>query len=250
MSQEGRFSRRRVLVGAAALGLGVWAGRGWLWGGQATTLGGPIGVVGQPKNLHWRDLRPKAVEAAEAAALLARIEARRRGELGIPEAPLREGGSALATATASGLGGIVSHERAVSSDWVDGGALDTSPGVDAPFSWDTGRPARPEDLVAALHGQFIALPGYSVPLDGDLSGVTSFLLAPYVGACIHVPPPPANQIVLVSSKTPYNFDGLFDAIVVIGEMRVAPTSSRLAEVGYQIRAAFIQPFDPEAYRSG
>ena len=236
MSQKTRFSRRGALIGAAAaLGLGVWAGRGWLWGGEATILSGPVGVLRKPKRLDWRDLRP---EKPETLSLLERIEARRRGELGAPEPP------------PSGLSGFVSHESAVATDWVDGGALDTSPAVDAPFSWDTGPPPRAEDLVAALDGQFIALPGFSVPLDGDLSGATSFLLAPYYGACIHVPPPPANQIVLVSSETPYSFDGMFDPVVVIGEMQVAPVSSRLAEAGYQIQAALIRPFDPDRDRSG
>ena len=85
-----------------------------------------------------------------------------------------------------------------------------------------------------------------MPLDLADDGTRTFLLAPYVGACIHVPPPPPNQIVLVTSENPYEFEVMFEAVAVTGEMRVEPISSRLAEVGYQIRAMRIEPFDPES----
>jgi hypothetical protein len=41
------------------------------------------------------------------------------------------------------------------------------------------------------------VPGYMIPLEDNLEEVTEFLLVPYPGACIHVPPPPPNQIVHV-----------------------------------------------------
>src|SRR4051812_19776056 len=56
-------------------------------------------------------------------------------------------------------------------------------------SWDNA-PVRFE-----LQGSRVRLPGYVVPLDEARGGVKEFLLVPYFGACIHVPPPPANQIV-------------------------------------------------------
>ena len=56
-------------------------------------------------------------------------------------------------------------------------------------------------VVKALDGQLVKLPGYIVPLDVTEEGrVTEFLLVPYYGACIHTPPPPANQIVVVASR--------------------------------------------------
>nr|BFE93749.1 hypothetical protein GCM10020185_42850 [Pseudomonas brassicacearum subsp. brassicacearum] len=64
-------------------------------------------------------------------------------------------------------------------------------------------PAAKQDLpnapvVKALDGQQIRLPGYIVPLEVSEEGrTTDFLLVPYFGACIHVPPPPSNQIVHV-----------------------------------------------------
>ena len=56
-------------------------------------------------------------------------------------------------------------------------------------------------MVKALDGQQVRLPGYIVPLEVSEEGrVTEFLLVPYFGACIHVPPPPPNQIVHVTSE--------------------------------------------------
>ena len=46
-------------------------------------------------------------------------------------------------------------------------------------------------------GQSVRLPGYVVPLEDLAAGIKEFLLVPYFGACVHSPPPPANQIVHV-----------------------------------------------------
>jgi hypothetical protein len=59
---------------------------------------------------------------------------------------------------------------------------------------DTGeRTAKLEEL----DGQLVKIPGFMVPLDDAAESVSEFLLVPYAGACIHVPPPPPNQIVYV-----------------------------------------------------
>ena len=57
--------------------------------------------------------------------------------------------------------------------------------------------------VAALEGHAISLPGYVVPLDTDEQGLmSSFLFVPTIGACIHVPPPPPDQMVYVTLVHP------------------------------------------------
>ena len=64
---------------------------------------------------------------------------------------------------------------------------------------------------AKLDGQLIEIPGFIVPLSEDSEGlVTEFFLVPYVGACIHVPPPPPNQIVYVKPMEPVQAPGLGD----------------------------------------
>lgn len=92
------------------------------------------------------------------------------------------------------------------------------------------------------NGQTVRLSGFIVPLDYNGTGVTAFLLVPYVGACIHVPPPPANQLVLVSTERPYESSGLFEAVTVTGMFGTASTSTQLAEVGYALSADAIAPY--------
>lgn len=92
------------------------------------------------------------------------------------------------------------------------------------------------------NGQVVRLSGFIVPLDFEGTGLTAFLLVPYVGACIHVPPPPANQLVLVSTERPYESDGLFEAVTVTGMFGSASASTQLAEVGYALSADRIRPY--------
>lgn len=93
-----------------------------------------------------------------------------------------------------------------------------------------------------FNGKIVRLPGYMVPLDTTGAGVTAFILVPYVGACIHVPPPPANQLVFVTTGTPYESSGLFEAVNVTGMFGTASTSTQLADIGYALSAEKIEPF--------
>ena len=69
-----------------------------------------------------------------------------------------------------------------------------------------------------LDGRLIKLPGYLLPLEFSGTMVTEFLLVPYIGACIHAPPPPPNQIVHVKvlAKGGYKSSKYFDPIWVTG----------------------------------
>lgn len=92
------------------------------------------------------------------------------------------------------------------------------------------------------NGQIVRLPGFIVPIDHRGSGVTAFILVPYVGACVHVPPPPANQLVFVTTEKPYENDGLFEAVSVTGMFGVSSTSTQIAQIGYALSADKIEPF--------
>lgn len=89
------------------------------------------------------------------------------------------------------------------------------------------------------------IPGYIIPLEGDAEGVRSFMLVPYVGACIHVPPPPPNQLVFVTTETPWNNSDLWTPVWVSGRLSVAPQKTELAESGYQITAENIELYEFE-----
>lgn len=101
---------------------------------------------------------------------------------------------------------------------------------------DRWAPRASVELVTRYIGERVRLPGYMVPLEFEPDGVRHFLLVPFVGACIHVPPPPANQIVLVTSETPYPAQDYFDAVYVTGTMDELGADLELAEVGYLIEA--------------
>ncbi|MEO1138086.1 MAG: DUF3299 domain-containing protein [Pseudomonadota bacterium] len=92
------------------------------------------------------------------------------------------------------------------------------------------------------NGQIVRLPGFTVPLEYDGTAVITFILVPYVGACVHVPPPPANQLVLVTTQTPFESRGLFEAVNVTGMFGVSSTSTQLAEIGYALSAEKIERF--------
>ena len=111
---------------------------------------------------------------------------------------------------------------------------------------DTWNPIFDENatkLNTALDGVSVKLPGYIIPLDTRAEGVTSFVLVPYVGACIHVPPPPPNQLVFVTTATPWPSDNLWDAIWVYGRLSARLQSTEIAEIGYQIAAENIEIYE-------
>ena len=75
-----------------------------------------------------------------------------------------------------------------------------------------------------LNNKSIRIPGFVVPVEtNDENTVTEFFLVPFYGACIHVPPPPPNQIIYVRYKkgvivedisVPYEIKGtLFTEII-------------------------------------
>ena len=92
------------------------------------------------------------------------------------------------------------------------------------------------------NGKTVRLPGYIVPLEYDGTGTKEFLLVPYVGACIHVPPPPANQLVLVTAEKPYEFRFMFEPVYVTGRLNTSALTTELAEVGYSLAADKIEPY--------
>lgn len=92
-------------------------------------------------------------------------------------------------------------------------------------------------LVDSLDGLRVKIPGYGVPLDGDAERVQSFLLVPYFGACIHTPPPPRNQIVLVNMKADgVPLDDAFGALWITGTLKVEPADTEYGHAGYTLIA--------------
>ena len=103
---------------------------------------------------------------------------------------------------------------------------------------DSERATRPE-----LEGAQVVLAGYMVPLDYEGDQVKSFLLVPSAGQCIHVPPPPPNQTIIVNVSGATNMRTYSDPVIVRGAVRVAVGQTDYAETGYEITSQQIVDFD-------
>jgi hypothetical protein len=95
---------------------------------------------------------------------------------------------------------------------------------------------------AALENQPVRIPGYVVPLDTSKAGMREFLLVPYFGACIHVPPPPANQIVDVHLREPDKNIEMMDAVWVTGRMRTQRSSTNMGTSGYVLEGVAVEKY--------
>jgi len=99
---------------------------------------------------------------------------------------------------------------------------------------------QPPRVVAELNGKRVKIGGYVVPLDFEQTTVKEFLLVPFVGACIHVPPPPANQIVYVKAEKGFEIGDAFDPVTVTGTMKTETAFTGLADAGYSIDAESVE----------
>ncbi len=96
---------------------------------------------------------------------------------------------------------------------------------------------------ANLDGIRVKLPAYITPLDFDgQMKLEEFLLVPYLGACMHTPPPPSNQIVHANPSEAVEVDDMYSPVWAIGMLRVDAKQSSLAEAGYQLELESIEPY--------
>ncbi|MEA3180243.1 MAG: uncharacterized protein QOI59_3766 [Gammaproteobacteria bacterium] len=95
----------------------------------------------------------------------------------------------------------------------------------------------------SLEGATVRLPGFIVPLEAVKSGdVSEFLLVPYFGSCIHVPPPPPNQIVYVHTGKRPGIESIYDAYWITGKLHLQTKSTRLGSTAYELSAEKIEVY--------
>ena len=91
-------------------------------------------------------------------------------------------------------------------------------------------------VIDKLDGELIRLPGFVVPLEFNKDQkVTQFFLVPYFGACIHVPPPPPNQIVFVEYKEGFKLESLNQPVWVSGVLNTKLVQNQTATAAYAIK---------------
>ncbi len=98
--------------------------------------------------------------------------------------------------------------------------------------------------LAALEGKLVKIPGFTVPLEDWASSAAEFLLVPYVGACIHTPPPPPNQLVYakMGEGKRAKMDG-WNPVWVEGVLEIETTQSIFGSTGFTVVGQRVYPYE-------
>lgn len=135
------------------------------------------------------------------------------------------------------------------ADIEDGGSQDSVESLDT-FSTTDKTALRFEQaltstrVIKAFDNTRIRLPGFVVPLESDeQQRVTQFFIVPYFGACLHMPPPPPNQIIYSESKAGIELSSLYDAFWFEGTLLIEHNEKVLGNSAYTLRLDRISPFD-------
>lgn len=110
-------------------------------------------------------------------------------------------------------------------------------------------------IILALNGQRVKIAGFVVPLDINKKKVKEFLLVPYFGACIHVPPPPSNQVVYAINAQIDNKQEneylksaalIQGPITITGILETVSSYTSMGSAGYKIQVETIEVYkEPE-----
>lgn len=111
--------------------------------------------------------------------------------------------------------------------------------VELPDEIMTGR------VVPEMDGTRARIPGFVVPLKtvGSEQRIVEFFLVPYYGACIHVPPPPPNQIIHVTYKPGFTLQALYDPVWVRGTLRTEKVENDIASSSYTLVSEEVKPYE-------
>jgi hypothetical protein len=93
-----------------------------------------------------------------------------------------------------------------------------------------------------LDGTVVEIPGFMVPLEDDSSSVSEFLLVPSPQACIHVPPPPANQMVHVKMASGRRTDMAFGPIWLVGKLQITDYMGPYGKSSYFVTGIEVRPY--------
>ncbi|PIS10357.1 MAG: hypothetical protein COT73_09830 [Bdellovibrio sp. CG10_big_fil_rev_8_21_14_0_10_47_8] len=94
----------------------------------------------------------------------------------------------------------------------------------------------------ALDGKMVRIPGFMVPLEDNSRAVSEFLLVPSPQACIHVPPPPPNQMVLIDMDKNSDAKVEYGPIWVYGRLSLTPKKHQYGESSFSMQGQYIEPY--------
>jgi len=191
-------------------------------------------------------LRPLLLALGTAAAAAA-FAADPAPQATSPTSPI--GGKAAAAKPAARQPRLISWEELVPKDW---DPMKEFKGMDLSKLQD-GDPRANELLLKMqevsnnaptnpeMNGVEVKIPGFIVPLEESKGEVTEFLLVPYFGACIHTPPPPANQILHVRPRQGAKFRAM-DTVWVTGKLQTLRNDSMMGVSGYHVTAESVTKY--------
>jgi len=150
----------------------------------------------------------------------------------------------LLVAAAAGAGGL---PEAVTKHPADPPAIAPDTAIEvswrllAKLNYRTGEKAKE---LADLEGKMVKVPGFTVPLEDWAASATEFLLVPYVGACVHMPPPPPNQLVYIEMDEGKRakMDG-WNPVWAEGVLKIEMTESVYGHVGFTIVGQRVYPYE-------
>ncbi|RDX33591.1 DUF3299 domain-containing protein [Arcobacter sp. HD9-500m-PIT-SAG02] len=106
---------------------------------------------------------------------------------------------------------------------------------------------------STLNNKKVKLSGFSLALGLNEGKIQEFLFVPYIGACIHSPAPPLNQILYVKSLKPVKVDDRFEPLTIKGTLQIKKNKNKLfltdgedeVESAYTFLADEIKPYEYE-----
>lgn len=102
--------------------------------------------------------------------------------------------------------------------------------------------AKASSELQALNGKKVKIPGFMVPLEDNAKAVTEFLLVPSPQACIHVPPPPPNQMVYVKMDSSAKAEVPYGPIWVYGTLNIVTQKSMYGDASFELIGDYVEPY--------
>ena len=192
----------------------------------------------EPRQILWKDLVP-APSPDQVFPKLSKQQALQLSDI----ADVRE-----RTARGDKVGAIELEDERAAVRKLEQAGLDVESLLRKRKEFMESSHVRGRSINQVLDGQTIRMPGYILPLEFSGKDVTEFLLVPYVGACIHTPPPPPNQIVHVKADKPVSNVTVFSAVWVTGRLVAMAAKKSLSlvdgaadiDIGYSMRASTVE----------
>ena len=202
----------------------------------------PCANADAPRQLMWEDLTPKVAASENPFSKLTKDQLAKLTDVASVRDRKARADSKLSAAD-------LDNEQALTRKLQESG-VDVDGLLARRKEMAEQQRVRGQALNSALDGQLVRMPGYLLPLEFSGKMVTEFLLVPWVGACIHTPPPPPNQIVHVKADKAFEMAGVFTPVWVTGKLTAAATKKSLflidgsseIDIGYSLRASEVEPY--------